>query len=89
MHKMAGALLLAAALALAATGVIGCGGQPAASAMPADTSPLSLDEWRKIAEPHVRNDPETLERLKKSNRDLQTQEGWEAFEREELAKVEQ
>lgn len=88
MHEMAGALLAAFGMASAATGLTGCGGQPTASAPPAVRSPLSVEEWRKISEPHIRHDPETLERLKKGDRDLQTQEGWEDFEREELAKTE-
>lgn len=89
MQKVAETIVLAVKLAVAATGLTGCGVRPDDSPAAAGSSYLSLEEWRNIAEPHLRHDPDTLERLKKGNRDLQTQEGWEAFEREELARTEQ
>ncbi|MBM4069676.1 MAG: hypothetical protein FJ271_12100 [Planctomycetes bacterium] len=89
MHKTAATMLVAVVLAMATvTGLTGCGEHsPASTTTTADTSPLSLEDWRKITEAHIRHDPDTLERLKKGNLDLQTQEGWEAFEREELTRA--
>lgn len=81
MDRMFAALVLAAGLGLAGCG----GGQP--SGKPIDpSSPLSVEEWRKIDEAHVKFDPDTFERLKKGNPKLNTRAGWDAFYRAEVAK---
>lgn len=70
------AAILIAALA------IGCGGKSdAAKTVP--TSPLTVAEWKTmpVEEKYV---PETIERLKKADPNLETPEGWDAFNRSTL-----
>lgn len=77
---MRGVSVLFAALAF---GAAGCGGS--SSPDPKGTaSPLTVNDWKAlpVAQKYT---PETLERLKTGDPNLNTAEGWEAFQKTVVA----
>lgn len=65
----------AAASAALALGLAGCGAPPATR-----PPPLSVADWKALP-PDQKYTPEALERLKDGDTNLQTAEGWEAFQK--------
>lgn len=72
--------LLVAAVVLGAT--LGCGGPSKQTA--AEATPLTIAAWKGLPVSD-KYSPETLERLKAGNPELNTPEGWEKFQKTELA----
>jgi hypothetical protein len=60
-----------------ALGLAGCGSNSSSTKPPA---PLSVADWKAMPT-DKKYTPETLERLKEGDPNLQTAEGWEAFQR--------
>jgi len=62
--------------------VVGCGGKSDAAKTVA-SSPLTVAEWKALPV-EEKYQSETIERLKKADPNLETPEGWDAFNRATL-----
>lgn len=70
------------AVAAVVVGLAGCG-SPGGSAE-AKPTPLTVADWKTLP-PDQKYTPETLERLKEGDPELQTAEGWEKFQKTVVA----
>ena len=71
---------LVAAMVLSVS--LGCGGSSQQTA--AEAAPLTVAAWKNLPASE-KYSPETLERLKAGNPELNTPEGWERFQKTDLA----